>query len=458
VPSPLTSAFGGPATSVSYAHGVGGRQDLPLPFGLVVVGAAVALVVSFVVLGLAWRQARFRGDDAGAPLPLWVSATVDSRPVRWGLRALGLLLVGFTAMAAFLAPDLATNPTAGLVYVVFWLGLVPASLLLGPIWPAMNPVRTLHLGLARLLGEPPEDAGIRPLPAGLGYWPAAAGLFAFTWLELVAPDRATTPVIRTFFLAYFGVHLVAVTLFGSRWLDRGEAFEVLSRLIGRLSPFGRRRDGRVVVRNPLDGLDGLAPAPGLAATVAVVLGSTAYDSLSNAPFWVRRYQASDLGPTITGTLGLLACVAVIAGAYLLAVSLTVSLSGRTSTMPRRELAGAYAHSLVPIAIGYLVAHYFSLFVLEGQRTAIYMSDPFATSANWFGTAERVVDNTIAEHPGAISIVQVLAIIVGHVLGVIAAHDRAVRLLPRRAAVIGQLPLLVLMIGYTIGGLLLLFAT
>lgn len=436
-----------------YAHGVGSRQDLPIPFALAVAGAAAALVVSFVVLGLAWQQGRFRGDDAGRPLPLWVTATVDSRPLRWALRVLGLLLVGFTAMAAFFAPDLATNPTAGLVYVVFWVGLVPASLLLGPIWPAMNPIRTLHVGLARLLGEPPETAGIRPVPAGLGYWPAAAGLLAFTWLELVAPDRATTPVIRTFFLAYFGVHLVAVTIFGSRWLDRGDAFEVLSRLIGRLSPFGRRRDGRIVVRNPLEGLDGLVAAPGVAATVAVVLGSTAYDSLSNAPFWVRRYQASDLGPTVTGTLGLLTCVAVVGGAYLFAVS----LSGRTGTLPRRELAGAYAHSLVPIAVGYLVAHYFSLFVLEGQRTLIYLSDPFGTGADWFGTAGRDVDTTIAEHPGVISTVQVLAIVVGHLLGVVAAHDRAVRLLPRRATVTGQLPLLVLMVGYTIGGLLLLFA-
>lgn len=438
--------------SVLYAHGVGSRQDLPIPFAFAVAGAAVALLISFVVLAFAWRTPHFRGDDAGRPLPLWVTATVDSAPLRWLLRVLGLLLVGFTAMAAFVAPDLATNPTAGLVYVVFWVGLVPASLLLGPIWPAMNPIRTLHLGLARLLGSAPEHAGLRPLPADVGYWPAAAGLLAFTWLELVAPDRATTPVIRTFFLTYFAVHLIAVTIFGSRWLDRGDAFEVLSSLIGRLSPFGRRADGRVVVRNPLDGLDGLARAPGLMATVCVLLGTTAYDSLSNATFWVRRYQASPLGPTFTATLGLLVCVGVIAGLFLLAMR----LSGRAADVGRDRLPGAYAHSLVPIAVGYLVAHYFSLFVLEGQRTIVYLSDPFSSGANWFGTAERSVDTTIAEFPAVISTIQVLAIIVGHVLGVIAAHDRAVRLLPQRAAVAGQLPLLVLMVGYTIGGLLLLF--
>ena len=112
--------------------------------------------------------------------------------------------------------------------MVFWLGLIPASLLFGPIWRELNPIRTIHLLLARATGSPPEDAGVRPLPAWLGAWPAAAGLFAFAWLELVAPDRATTPVIRTFFTAYFGVHLIGAVVFGSRWLDRGDAFEMFS--------------------------------------------------------------------------------------------------------------------------------------------------------------------------------------------------------------------------------------
>lgn len=444
--------------TVVVAHGVGSRQDLPIPFGLVVAGAAVALVVSFVVLGFAWRDSRLHGDDAGRPLPGWVTTAVDSRVTRWLLRLLGLLFVGFTAMTAFLAPDLATNPTAGLVYVLLWVGLIPASLLLGPVWRVLNPIRTVHLGLARLVGSEPEDAGLRPLPAGVGYWPAAGGLVAFTWLELVAPDRATTPVIRTFFLAYFGVHLVGVVVFGSRWLDRGDAFEVFSSLVARLSPFGRRSDGRIVVRNPLDGLDGLAPAPGLAATVCVLLGSTAYDSLSNAPSWVRLYQSSPLGVTVTGSLGLMGAVALVAVLYVVATTLTWGLSGRDGDLPRPDLPGAYAHTLAPIALGYLVAHYFSLFVLEGQRTMIYVSDPFSSGANWFGTATLSVDQTIAQHPGVISTIQVLAIVTGHVLGVIAAHDRAVRLLPPRVAVPGQLPLLVLMIGYTVGGLLLLFAT
>ena len=435
------------------AHGIGGRQDLPIPLELAVAGAAAALVYSFVVLALAWRDSRFDGDAGGLALPPWVTSAVDSPALQWILRVVGLLLVGYTAMVAYVAPDFATNPAAGLVYVVFWLGLIPASLLLGPVWTALNPVRTIHLLLARATGAAPESAGLRSLPAWLGYWPAAAGLLAFAWLELVAPNQATTPVIRAFFTAYLGVHLVGVVVFGSRWLDRGDAFEVFSRLLGRLSPLGRRTDGRIVVRNPLANLDGTSAGPGLAAVVCVLLGSTAYDSLTGSPRFVRWYQASPLGATAAGTLGLLTAVALILAAYALATG----LAGRATGLQWRSMPGAFAHALVPIALGYLVAHYLTLFVLEGQRTMIAVSDPFSDGSDWFGTAGYGVDQSVANHPTLIASIQVGAIVLGHVLGAISAHDRSVRLFPRDRVVAGQLPLMALMVAYTVTGLLLLFA-
>ena len=426
------------------AHGVGSRQDLPIPFGFALAGAGLALVISFVVLAVAWREPRFDGGDGGRPLPAWVTSAVDSPALRWTLHVIGLLLVGYTAMAAYLAPDFATNPTAGLVYVVFWLGLIPASLLLGPIWRELNPVRTLHLLVAKAMGSAPEDAGVRPLPAWLGAWPAAVGLLAFAWLELVAPDQATTPVIRVFFTAYFGVHVLGVMIFGSRWLDRGDAFEVFSVLLGRMSPFGRRTDGRIVVRNPLANLAGLPEAPGLAAVVCVLLGS---------PSFARWAQSSPLGATTAGTLSLLATIVVIGAAYALATG----LAGRATDLPRRAMPGAFAHAIVPIALGYLVAHYLTLFVIEGQRTMIAISDPFSDGSDWFGTAGRGVDLSIASHPTMIASIQVGAIVVGHVLGAVSAHDRSVRLFPRRHVIAGQLPLMALMVAYTVTGLALLFA-
>ncbi len=437
--------------AVVLAHGIGGRQDLPIPFSYLLVGAALALAISFVALGALWPTSALRGNRGGLAVPEKVQALVDAPTLRCALRGLGLVVAGFVAVAALFGPDLANNPTSGFVYVLFWVGLIPLSLLFGPVWRALNPLRTVHLLLTKAQRLRPEE-GLIPLPARLGYWPAAISLLSFVWLELAAPDRSTTPVLTMYFAGYGGVHLIAATFFGSRWFDRGDGFEVYSMLIGRLAVLGRRADGRLVLRNPLDGLDGLQPAPGLVATVFVLLGSTAYDGFSNSPWWIQQQMESPLSPTATATLGLLAAILLPAAAY----SIATWLAGVLGTTSHRALPRAFAHSVIPIAVGYLIAHYFSLLVFQGQHTLILASDPLVNGANLFGTAERAVDLSVAS-PETIATVQVAAVITGHLMGVVSAHDRAVRLFPRAQAITGQLPLLVLMVAYTVGGLTLLFA-
>jgi hypothetical protein len=432
------------------AHGIGGRQDLPVSFSLVLAGAVLALVVSFGALAWLWRKPRLRGGAAGWPVPLVVQRFLDSLGFRWVLRAVGLLLTGFAAFAALFGPDLATNPAATWVYVLFWVGLVPASLLFGPVWRQLNPVRTVHLGIARVLRIPPARGPFR-YPRWLGYWPAAVSLLSFTYLELVVPDRASTGVLVLYFCFYFQVDLLGALLFGSGWFDRGDGFEVYSSLVGRLSPLGRRDDGRLVLRSPLNGLDGLKPAAGLAATVCVLLGSTAYDGFSSTRIWVRTITSSSIPPETLGVLGLVGFIAVAYLTYSIATSLAGTLGGSSvSALPEK-----FAHSIIPIAAGYVIAHYFSFFVFEGQAALILASDPLNKGWNMFGTADWKIDYTMMS-ASTIAVVQVVAIVFGHIVAVIAAHDRAVRLFPPRRAVAGQLPLLILMIGYTLGGLLLLF--
>jgi hypothetical protein len=431
------------------AHGVGGRQDLPIPFELAVLGAALALVVSFLVLGLAWKESRYRGDDSGRPLPEALTRAVDAPWARWALRILGLLCAAYVALAAIAGPDLATNPTAGAVYVLLWVGIVPASLLLGPVWKLVNPLRTIHLLLCRALRLDPA-AGTLKLPRGVGLWPAAWWLLAFTWLELVAPDRATTPVIRSWFAFFVGVSLIGSVAFGSRWFDHADPFEAYSTLVGRLSWLGRRRDGRLVARRPLENLDGLPARPGLTAAVAVLLGSTIYDSASSSPTWARWVQGSGLGQTVAGTLGLVATTGLVYGTFILAVWWAGSIAG----LPTR--ADLFAHSVVPIGVGYVVAHYLTLFVLEGQHTMVLLADPLGTGANWVGLGNLTENRWLANQPTLVASLQVGAIVVGHLLGIVSAHDRAVRLFPPRRALVAQLPLLMVMVSYTIAGLLLLF--
>lgn len=433
------------------AHGVGGRQDLPIPFLFALVGSAVAVAVSFLAVAVLWRTPRLRGDTAGWSIPAPLQAIADSTVVRSALRVAGMTVAGFIIVAAAFGPDDPSNPTAGFVYVLFWVGLVPASLLFGPVWRLLNPLRTLHRGTSALAGIPP-GRGMWVYPRQLGYWPAAVGLFAFTWLELVAPGRTSTTTLLLWFAAYAVVQLLGALVFGSDWFERADAFDVYSSLIGRLAPLGRRDDGRLVLRNPLDGLDGLRPAPGLTAAVCVLLGSTAYDGFSNAPAWIDTIQSSAVSPILLATAGLTGAILLVAALFVLATG----ASGIAGTAVSSGLPAKFAHSIVPIAVGYLVAHYFSLFVFEGQRTIILASDPLGTGADLFGTAAQQVDFSVVSAT-TIATVQVLAVVTGHIVGVVAAHDRAVNLLSPGRAVLGQLPLLILMVCYTVGGLALLFA-
>ena len=435
------------------AHGVGGRQDLPIPFAFAVTGAALALVISFVVLGAFWRQPRLGDPEAGRPLPERVGRLVDSAGWRWALRGLGLVIAGYFSVGLLFGPDVERNPTAGAFYVVFWVGLVPASLLFGPVWRALNPLRTGLLLVAALLRRDPRR-GWFALPPRLGYWPAALGLLAFVWLELVAPDRATVPVIRTWLVAYAIVMLLGAALFGVDFFDRGDAFEVYSDLVGRLAIVGRRDDGVLVWRNPLEGISGLPPAPGLTAVVVVLLGSTLFDSLSNAPGWIRLVQNNEVPAVLTNTAGLVGLIGVVLAAY----GITCLLAAWLAPGQRPgEVAAEIAHCIVPIAVGYVLAHYYSLLVLEGQRTLALLSDPLATgTANWLGTATWSI-NTALVTPTGVALLQVTLIVLGHLIGTVLSHDRALILFPGRAAVTAQIPLLILMVAYTIAGLLLLFA-
>ncbi|MGW0896371.1 hypothetical protein ACWD0G_05135 [Streptomyces goshikiensis] len=414
------------------AHGIGSQHDLPISPFYAFAGAFAALFVSFLALGLLWSASRFRGDRSGLALPAGLQRVADAPATRTALRGLGLAAALAVLLCLLLGPDdPARNPAPGAVYVLLWVGLVPASLLLGPVWRLLSPLRTLHRLLSRAWC--PEA---RPLPARLGQWPAAVGLFGFTWLELVSPDPASTTTLLIALGAYAAAQLLLAARFGERWFADGDAFEAYSALLARLSPLGRRDDGRLVLRNPFHGLDATPERPGLVATVCVLLGSTAYDGFSDNPAWINSIQTSPLGRTPAATLGLLGAVALVAALYCLCAAATRLVCG-----PHPGPLTAFAHSLVPIALGYLIAHYFSLFVTEGPRTVIVA----------FGT-DNAPEPLPPLGPGALATLQVTAVVTGHVLGVIAAHDRSVRLFPPSRAVAGQLPLLALMITYTIGGI------
>ena len=428
---------------------MGKREDLPLPFPLVVAGACVALVVSFVALGALWRSPRL-DPEGGKPLAAGAVRLLGSRMLRGLAVGLALALTAWTMLALVAGADNANNPTAYVVYVWLWIGLPYLSMAFGPVWRVVNPLRWLFLLLCRVGGLDSRRGLVR---YRLGYWPAAAGLFAFTWLELIAPDRTTRGVLLPTVLAVVLVSLVGALVFGPQWFTRADPFEVLSILYGALSPLGRRPDGTWVLRTPLHGIDRLPTDTGLLATVSVLLGGTAYDSFSGLPAWFTFTQSSP-APQAAQTAGLLGFCVLVAGSLAAAARAAAQLGGGTSG---RSAATAFAPSLVPIAAGYVVAHYWSLWVYGGQLTLALLSDPLGTGTDWLGTRSLTPDATLID-PTFVACLQATAIVTGHVLGIVHAHERALTLLDRREAIRGQVPMLVVMVGYTCGGLVLLFAS
>lgn len=438
-----------PTLAALPAHGIGSREDLPLPFTLLLIGAAAALVVSFVALGVLWKTPRLRPTD-GRLLPPMVALALDSAPVRAVFVGLSLLVTAWTLLALIAGADNANNPVPYVVYVWLWVGLAFCSMVFGGVWRLVNPVRWLRRGLLALV-RVDDDFVLATYRAG--YWPAAVGLLAFVWLELIAPDNANLPTLRVAIAAYLLVDLILSLTFGRDYLRTGDPFTALSSLYGSLSPLGRRADGRWVLRSPLHGPLMVAVRPGLLAVTSVMLGTTAYDGFSGETRWYTFVQSSSVPARLLETAGLVVMCLVVAGSLGVAAALSARLSG----ISWRGVATAFAPSLLPIAAGYLIAHYWSLWVWEGTHGLAVMSDPLGVGANWLGTAGLGASPALIA-PGLVAGIQVVSIISGHVLGVVVAHERAISLFPRRAAVLGQVPLLALMVLYTVGGLSLLFSS
>jgi hypothetical protein len=420
-------------------HGIASRHDLPLPFSYVVLGAVLALTISFVILIFAWREPRFE-RVGGHPMP-GLTAVVDHPTVRLVARVLVLATYAWAGLAMMTGQDLLTNPIFGFVYVWMWVGLVPISLLLGQFWRATNPLRTVHRGLCAWARVDPEQ-GLLTLPSRVGVWPAAAGLFGFAWLELVQPDRTTLAVLRVWALVWLVILVLGAIVFGQRWIGAADPFEAYASTLAQMSIWRRVGDQLRLV-NPLAGLNAWHAPPGATAVVAALLGSTAFDSFTNTSF-----------PTVAwGTAGLLAMIIIVFVSFSLGAAWMGRYGDRAATAYPRLMVG----SLLPIVLGYVVAHYATLFIVEGQRTAINFSDPLGRGWNVFGSAEMGVNSAIFNHPTAVALVQLVAIVGGHVFGIVCAHEKAIALLPPDRAVRGQLPLLLVMVGYTCAGLVLLFS-
>jgi hypothetical protein len=474
----LAGALSALAPIPAAAHALGGVFTLPVPLGLYLIAAGATVAVSFVVAVLLVRPA--------GPVPSY-----PSRPVSAGLasRALPVLQVlGLAWWFGTIVLGLVLDPISPFPAVLFWIGMwvgLPIiCVLVGNPWPALSPFRTLFAGLergARLLGFDRLDAGLR-YPAALGRWPATALLLGAFWAELILLDRNVPATLAVLLGGYTVITLLGMLLFGRiAWLRSAELFEVYLGWFGRVGPIGRRVvepqtcEGCSEECDPAHCVDcpecAAAAEPGErrpelrpwfagltevgragwsdAAFIVLLLSAVTYDGLQEtAPFGsVMNVLFTALLPVIGAlntvlavqTLLLLALWLVFMAIFVLASWLTLRMHDPDRQPPAMgNVVGAYATTLLPIAGGYLVAHYLTLLIQGAVWIPTLIVDPLSTVApplDWVPIS-------------AVWYLSVAAIVLGHVAAVVLAHRRALRDSARRPILAG-LPLVVVMIGYTV---------
>jgi len=452
--------------TVAAAHGFGQRYDLPLPLSLYVTGAGAAVALSFVVAALFMRpHAAASGPrvQLGVPAPVGAVAGVVTAALRVAIPALCVL-----AIAAGLAGE--QNPVRNIlpvaVWIVWWVGIAFASALLGDIYRLVNPWDSLFRWAERCVRR--LRKGFALYPEALGVWPAFALLLGFAWMELVWGGRDEPASLAVAALVYSAVTWSGMLVFGREaWREHGEVFAVVFGLLARFAPV--RLAGpppRTIELRPYAvGLCTEQPvAPSMVALVVLLLATVSFDGFLETPLWAQvdwrilnapedSFLWSVLGLDeaqalrIARTLGLVLFAALFLQVYLLCCRSMAALT-RGAAGDGHLLARRFVLSLIPIAVAYHIAHYFSFFALGMQALIPLISDPLGRGWNLFGTAGyRVEVNLIS--PRVQWVVAAGAVVLGHVMAVYVAHATAIGVFrSRRTALRSQVPLLALMVSYT----------
>jgi hypothetical protein len=458
----LTAALALPAAAS--AHGLVGKQDLPIPRWLFAWAAAAVLVISFVALAVLWPRPRLEGIRERPVLKVPVVLEVLCG-------ALGVAAFVITVYAGYAGSQTATaNLAPTVVYVVFWVAIPFATVLLGDVFAAFNPWRAVARGAAWIYGRARrgEAPAAMAYPTWLGRWPAALGILAFAWVELVYVDKDDPSQLATMMLLYAAVQLVGMSVYGiEAWSRNADAFGLYFRLFSMLSAL-HWRARTLYVRPPLSGAPTLDAGPGTVALLCTMIGTVSFDGLSQGAIWTgqggiapdlqQRFVnlgfSGEVALEITFTIGLLTMVGLISGLYRLGVMGMHSVGRGHDTT---ELSRRFVHSLIPIALAYVVAHYFSLLMYQGQAVAYLVSDPLGDGSNVFGTATATIDYNLVGANG-VWYVQVFALVCGHAAGLTLAHDRALVVYKRaRDATRSQYWMLAVMVAFTSLGLWLLSA-
>lgn len=433
----------GPAAAS--AHGLGGRTDLPIPGWLFAWAAAGVLAASFFAFAALWQTPKL---EIAVPrqwfkIPVvaeWLCGTIGVVALVW------LVYVGLQG-----TQEVESNFLPTFVFVYFWAVIPILSAIFGDVFKAFNPWRAI----GRLTGwlirrfAPKKAPAQFAFPERIGRAPAALLLFGFGWLELISETGRDPSVLAKLIIAYAVIQLIGMALFGTeRWIERGDAFNVYFNMFSRISPI-TSVEHRFATRLPLSGLTDVTWLPATVLFFCAGIGITAFDGAAEGGVW--QAIAGKDPSQIVSAIGLIAVIGIVVGFYRLGIE---GMKSSHIEMSPRELSQTFAPSLVPIMLGYVVAHYFSFIIFQGQEIWPLASDPLGDGANYLGSVSAGIDYFISSKQ--IWYFQVALLVLGHVAGLAVAHDKALAVWGKaRAAVQSQLWMLVVMVGFTSLGLWLL---
>ncbi len=430
-----------------FAHGLGSRGQLPLPVWMFTWAAAIALVVSFVALGVLWTRPQLDRLAAGRSL---LPSTGVVGVVQGVGRAVAMALYLLCLVAGLAGRDVTSdNILPVTIYVVVWVGALLVSGLVGDLWGAVNPIATV----ARAVEAVARRAGVQPreAPARLGQWPAALGLLVFLFYELGHPSGAQPRTLGYLLVVHLAVSIVAAIMWGADWVAEHEPFSALFAWVGAIGPVFRRPDGGLGLRPPMSGLARMPVVAGTLVALLVVLGGTTYDGFSESEL-ARQIlgRPSGWSGAVNHLMGLVGSIVVIGLLFAVGIWWTSRVTG----MAVSRAATAFTPSLTPIVFGYAVAHYFQLLVDESQSFVFRLSDPMGRGWNLFGGSDGLINFNLIS-VDLVAWLQVLAILVGHIGAVMVAHDRSIELFDVGHSLRSQFAMLLVMVAYSTLGLWLL---
>lgn len=438
------------------AHAFGKLYNLPVPFWLYLYGAGAALIASFLIIAYFSTQKSQNPASPKKDISRFIYAALLTKG--WFLNLLkvsGFFLFLLTILSGiFGANDPLLNFSMTFFWVIFVLGFTYLTALVGNLWVILNPWKNLTDFLSWIkLFRPGYN-----YPKQLAYYPALFFYFLFIWVELFAK---TSPFsLSIVLIIYTLVNLLAVKLFGKDWFYYGEFFSVFFRLIDKIAPL-EYKDRKVYLRPPFAGLlNEKVEHFSLLLFILFMLSSTAFDGFRATLSWDRLYW-DNLDPLFRPILGnpsvLIFLTVGLIVSFLLFILVYIDLVVTSKLIAKNQasikaMLLTFAISLVPIALVYNAAHYYTLLFTEGQNLIRHVSDPLGRGWNLFGTSGYQT-NIAFINANTTWNIQVALILIGHIASVYIAHRIALKLFPsHKSALFSQIPMLFLMVIYTVVGL------